>query len=147
MHNRVIFLDIDGVLNSSSKPESLDPEVIRLLREVVERHRAEIVISSTWRILPSWLGVIRNRIAQAGWENPPIIDRTPTSPDFRNRGEEIQAWLNDHPTESFIILDDDTDMLVSQLPNFVQCNSRTGLTQVEVTAIDEIWSQEKVTQH
>lgn len=51
-----------------------------------------------------------------------IFDVTPYTKS-RIRGEEVQAWL-DKQTEpyTYVILDDDSDMLESQLPYFVQTN-------------------------
>ncbi len=46
------------------------------------------------------------------------------------RGHEIQAWLMEHPeVTKYAILDDDTEMLEHQLPNFFQAMTETGITQ------------------
>ena len=52
---KVIFLDVDGVLNSEKdlleakgKSELFDRPLI-LLKELVESTKAKIVVSSTWR--------------------------------------------------------------------------------------------------
>ena len=36
------------------------------------------------------------------------------------RGDEIQHWLDHNEVESYVILDDDDDMLASQMANFVK---------------------------
>ena len=57
---KIIFLDIDGVLNSIDYFEhtkhckgysEINPKKVKLLKEIVDRTGAEIVLSSTWRDL------------------------------------------------------------------------------------------------
>jgi hypothetical protein len=55
---KVIFLDVDGVLNSIDSEDhfhcfiGLDYSGIKLLREIVDATGAEIVLVSTWKL--SW---------------------------------------------------------------------------------------------
>ena len=57
---KVIFLDVDGVLNSNDwlennrvrKENSVNPEKVKLLAEIVQNTNAEVVLSSTWRYIP-----------------------------------------------------------------------------------------------
>ena len=56
------------------------------------------------------------------------------------RGEEIQSWMNKesekNEIESYVILDDDSDMLPEQMNNFIHVDSNIGLTDKDVfTAI------------
>lgn len=55
---KIIFLDIDGVLNSRQwymcengkiGKGNIDPENVRVLKELVEETGAEIVLASSWR--------------------------------------------------------------------------------------------------
>ena len=54
---KIIFLDVDGVLNSQDLLERcgedklvpIDEENIRCLKEIVDETGAEIVLSSSWR--------------------------------------------------------------------------------------------------
>lgn len=145
---KVIFLDIDGVLNSEkffdieSQPFryqkalkekktndeisviiNIDPNSVALLNQLVKHTDSEIVISSSWRSDYN----IQFKLRYAGVEKP-IYGITPFSKE-RHRGSEIQKWLDDHPeVTSYVILDDDNDMLENQLNNFVQTNWLTGLT-------------------
>src|SRR5271170_3545479 len=59
---RVIFLDIDGVLNCSKThnprklPYVIDPKLRRRFERLLEHTRAKVVLSSTWRtILPAFM--------------------------------------------------------------------------------------------
>ena len=144
VHRRILFVDIDGVLNSVDSAERfqtsdiLDPSAVGFLRATTEKHEAEIVITSTWRLASGWLALVVGAFAEAGWENPPIIGATPELPGVR--GSEIAAWLTENPTESFIIIDDDADMLYEQIEHFVQCDTQHGFTASEVAEIDRIWA-------
>lgn len=145
IHRRILFVDIDGVLNSVDSAERfqtfevLDPTAVQLLRVVTERNEAEIVITSTWRLWANWLALIRRSFSEAGWENPPIIGRTP---ELRGvRGSEIAVWLAQNPTDSFIIIDDDTDMLPEQMNSLVSCDPQHGFGEREVGEIDRIWER------
>ena len=129
---KIIFLDIDGVLNSLShdvvldmtNPPQIDAEKmnrwnINLLRLLVEKTGASIVISSTWRKDPRHIDknspdtekiqVFKNHFSYHGWENAPVIGLTPNLSGFR--GEEVAVWLDNNQVESYVILDDDTDFI------------------------------------
>ena len=61
------------------------------------------------------------------------------------RGNEIQDWIdNNDNIESYVILDDDSDMLESQLFNFVQTDTYEGLTEREVKLCKLILNNKKV---
>jgi hypothetical protein len=118
---KIIFLDIDGVLNVCFEGRDeygryFHPHFVENLRYIIEKTQAKIVISSTWR----FSGLI---IMQEMWEkrNLPgeVIDITPHI-DICKRGEEIQFWLDNNQISNYVIIDDDTDMLESQKNNFVQ---------------------------
>lgn len=120
---KVIFLDVDGVLNSEHwykknhkrHPErcrtdtAIDPRYVRNLRKVVKKTGAKIVLSATCR------GVVRKDkthylhqiLKKYGLE---IYDYTIRLSG--ERGHEIQDWLDKHRNvENIVILDDDSDML------------------------------------
>lgn len=129
---KVLFLDIDGVLNSMrtaianggfphdfSKPGQFDMTAIGLIRKLCVETDTKIVLSSTWRILDHYLDC-------GLYLNLPIIDATPVCNSFR--GHEIKAWLDMHPEVSqYAIVDDDDDMLEEQKPFFVNTNVEEGL--------------------
>lgn len=145
---KIVFLDIDGVLNSESfwsdktqgaryreavangcsKTEQLalaniDPKAVDLLNKILEETDAELVISSTWRThleLPEILAFMGVK--------KQIYSVTPTTLK-RHRGTEIQMWLDCHPDiDNYIILDDDSDMLNKQLNHFIHTSWKNGLT-------------------
>lgn len=156
MRQRIVFLDIDGVLNNAATaqaPFSMDALNVQPLMQLFDEiedlaigAEPKLVISSSWRHGPeaNWDRNIRQAFANAGWGDPPIIARTPDLGDD-GRGAEIQAWLHDNFGEDFTehvvfaIVDDDIhDMLDDQLPFMVKCNTETGLTATEIKTLKEI---------
>lgn len=120
---KIIFLDIDGVLNSLDWFEKtkgreeyteINPKKMKLLKEIVERTGAGIVLSSTWRTLSKVSGsrnehpqytYLVDSLAEFGLK---IISHTPYIDN--NRPGEIMAWLDKYEgTEKiqFVSLDDD----------------------------------------
>jgi hypothetical protein len=115
---KIIFLDIDGVLNSfggnwQGEYEELDRKCIENLNILIENVKdVKIVISSTWRILHS-LVCLREIMIKWGFKYPQlIIDKTPRL-SREKRGIEIYEWKlygKYKYIDNFIILDDDSDM-------------------------------------
>jgi hypothetical protein len=122
---RIVFLDIDGVLNCkrTSNPRKLpyivDPPLLERFRHVLAQTRAEVVLSSTWRYDPAGLFSARH------W-GIPFIDVIPDIP-HQPRRDEILAWLKGHgDVDRFAVLDDEDDEL-DALPLF-QPSAATGLS-------------------
>jgi Swiss Army Knife RNA repair-like protein len=123
---KVVFLDIDGVLNSDATPNPrkfpyiVDRKLLRRLKSLLKRTGAKVVLSSTWRYDPAGLFSARH------W-GIPFIDCIPDKPG-RPRRDEIILWLKAHPrVKRFAVLDDDDDEL-DDLPLF-QPSASTGLTR------------------
>ncbi len=114
---KVIFLDIDGVLNSrlydrarGERDGNIDESRLPLLKELVDKTNANIVLSSTWRFHWNANG------AQTDEEGIALVktflkygitiyDKTPYID--HNRTAEITAWLELNPdVERFVIIDD-----------------------------------------
>ena len=135
---KVIFLDIDGVLNVI--PKGFDEyggifheNFVDNLKNIIEQTGAKLVISSSWRCMGvDWLKDMW------GFRKYPgeIIDITPNEHDvFRYginkhenkviRGEEIKLWLMVNEVDNYVIIDDDTDMLPEQFYNFVKTSENS----------------------
>lgn len=130
---KVIFLDIDGVLNvyCQGRDEygcTFHKHFEDNLKWIIEETGAKIVISSTWR--RDGLDVMQNLWKHRNLPGE-VIDITPTEVDvveygtcefydLVDRGHEIQQWINDHNIDNYVIIDDDNDMLPSQRGNFVR---------------------------
>lgn len=163
---KVIFLDIDGVLNNAkfasiwrhlyksngyggfytgSKPTKKDIKWdyynVDSLKTLMDKTGAKIVISSTWRFTHS-INEFKY-IFQLYGLKPSIIDITPDHSRLgiregvgRTRGDEVNAWLNDHDVDSYVILDDDNDFFPSQ--NLVLTDDDYGLSDSDMLAAVEI---------
>ena len=160
MYSPILFLDIDGVLNSQTYANSyteeewenltyferhIDNKAIQLINYICDNTKAQVVISSTWRygrtveqlqdILNSRGGTFK------------IIDKTPEY-DIRYRGYEIDAWISKNRSKdengdyfefaNYAILDDDIgDMLMKQCDNIFEINRWTGITKEDADEIIE----------
>jgi hypothetical protein len=132
---RVIFLDFDGVLNShawmradSKRAEregtgvmGLDPSAVSRLNWIVRETGAVVVVSSSWRYGRS-VEELKGILERVGFYGV-VLDKTADwSRDEsrgiyveQERGDEIASWLHGRPeVESFVVLDDDSDMTAVQ---------------------------------
>lgn len=163
----VIFLDIDGVLNTESyvthfweycrlhdmkRPQArkefnellrdeygnlFDPLAVSWLKYVIEQSGVtDIVISSSWRLsglqfmqdLWKHRGLCGNVIDITAYKAKNELPRDLPFAERFERGNEIQEWIDKHNVDSYVIFDDDNDMLPEQLPHFVQTNSVYGIS-------------------
>ena len=143
---KVIFLDIDGVLNSDDYIDiaknsqgierHIDIDKVKLLKKAIDETGAKTVLTSSWRNSND-IGPLRELLAK--YEI--YFDVTP----FINweRGLEIKQWLLEHNrVEDYIILDDeiysfDKEML-RHLVKVSDANGRglgEGLTQKDIDTI------------
>ena len=133
---KVIFLDIDGVLNCKktpnprSLPYMIDRRLLARFKRLLKRTRAKVVLTSTWRYDPAGL------FSAKRW-GIPFISVTPDMPK-RPRHDEIRAWLKKHPQVTrFVVIDDEDDGL-DDLPLF-QPSATTGLTGEIVRSVYPIF--------
>lgn len=114
---KVIFLDVDGVLNCVDTTNlcggyvGIERAKVKLLRRIVDETGAEIVLVSTWK--DGWSKTDKDKKQDVfGWfldrelerESLVILDKT--EDDGIHRGEGILAWMSCREVESFVILDD-----------------------------------------
>lgn len=156
--NKVIFLDIDGVLNTKwwytqmnrNTPKdkygyAFDPKAVANLRRIVEETGADIVISSSWKcmglsemeemwrarcLLGKIIGLTPNSVSNGLLLNADID----SIELFHIRGEEIKEWLKMHEKQvsNYTIIDDMDNMLPDQQSHFVQTNPEEGITEEDV---------------
>lgn len=138
---KVLFLDIDGVLNSVRSAaalggcpwprnrnmqgdwEKFDQVAVKLMARLVQETEAHVVLSSTWRI-----GMDQERATELGDFLGYVISSA-TPGGGGQRGPQIQQWLDEHPgVDKYAIIDDDSDMLPAQMPHFVKVDPAIGLT-------------------
>ena len=129
----IIFLDIDGVLNTTVSADfkdfHFDPTSVSFVRKLIKETNAKVVVSSTWRLTSSWLEMHQLlHVAGLGRCVYPGDDWRTKSLGGK-RGDEIQEWLdrNEGKYKGYVILDDDCDMLDSQFGNFVYTDHFSGV--------------------
>lgn len=136
---KVLFLDIDGVLNTDRQHwhcqmngitpvdefgYEFDHKAVDNLATILEETGAEIVISSSWK----FLGL---QTLQKMWEDRKlpgtILD---IMSDGKSKGWEIDEWLMECESQvnRYAIIDDENDMQTKQQKHFVQTNSQFGIT-------------------
>ena len=160
---KVIFLDIDGVLNSINYMHKLidknvheyenniyqfiDEESVDIIKHICQQYNIKLVITSSWRHfdLDSTIDYFNQE------ENkklhpliPYIIGVTPRlwiennygGSKFLDRGYEIKKYLNEHKDiTQFVIIDDDTDMLPEQFEYCVFIDNEFGLNKNHIPKI------------
>ena len=103
---KIIFLDIDGVLNDGftilgTGKDFPTMDHLTCLKQIVDATGAEIVLSSSWRFYATYRNDVRNALKKVDLA---FIDHTK---ELKDRATEIEEWLSRHPeAESFVILDD-----------------------------------------
>jgi hypothetical protein len=149
---KIIFLDIDGVINVISKKRDefgqlFHPPFVENLKKIIDETGAKIVISSSWRkdgldrmkemwkfrnlpgeVIDTTPSIYTGSIVY--WNNHLKKHPTPRRYSYSiPRGCEIAFWLernSELQIENYVILDDDTDMLIQQHGRFVQCSDNIG---------------------
>ena len=148
---KIIFLDIDGVLNSENYYRTVDrskkdwvrfdPKVVEFIKKLSNEFSARIVISSTWRFgaikqLDSELkksGMIK--YLHKDWKTPQLYPP--------HKGKEIKSWLDIHSgILEYVILDDDDSILEEQESRFVKTELMNGMLVEHYNLAKEILSRE-----
>ncbi len=152
---KIIFLDIDGVLNTRDWHSRMtkdtprdefgwvfDPVAVENLAHIINETGANIVVSSSWK----YLGMTK---LKEMWDirNLPgdLLDITPNTVSDEIllnanldeielgvcRGNEIKEWLSKHKGEvsNYVIIDDFDDLLPEQMCHAVITNTLIGITE------------------
>eukprot|EP01084_Bolivina_argentea_P079080 143502_1 len=140
---RILFLDIDGVLNDSkSRPKSMQPHLLIKLKKIINLSNCKIVLCSSWRRVPElkrkfkkqFKKIVRLDIATIYIGDTPCNGKNPT------RVHEIMEYFehNDHKDANWCVVDD-MDLVNENAAfskecqafvkgHWVQPNRTTGLT-------------------
>lgn len=157
---KIIFLDIDGVLATPEYLKdgqwALNPEKQKMLGRILDETDAEIVLSSSWR--HNSLEKTKEYMEEEGFLFvDKLVGVTIRAYQYMERetgihlsiprGVEIKQWIdtNIHSDNgknwkrlivnkdyTYVILDDDSDMLMEHQNNFVRTKSDIGLTEEDV---------------
>jgi histidinol phosphatase-like enzyme len=127
----LIFLDVDGVLNSAKDKFSIELKSkshMHHLKRVVVEGNASVVISSSWRMSGSLYETLVTKLKNRKIQ---VIGKTPIC---GKRGAEIKIWLSlakkcYMDIDNFVILDDEVhDIQETELINhLVKTDMTIGL--------------------
>ena len=136
---KVIFLDIDGVLNSTKtlyEDSSLEDNLILNLKEIVNKTEAKIILSSSWRLSTYAIAKLMDNLdrfdlvisgmtcdgVDLDWLKKYEFDTTKKYLDTKfdydenkqikithDRGAEIFKWLSEHKEVESFVILDDED--------------------------------------
>jgi hypothetical protein len=145
---KIIFLDIDGVLNSKTYYKMVDrtkkdwnrfnPLAVEMIKRLIEEFKSSIVISSTWRY--AFVKELKNELIKSGmvkylhkdWKTPEAYPS--------HRGEEINLWLDNHPEAiDYVIIDDDKNILEEQKNWFIRTDINEGMTEEHYYKVRQIF--------
>ena len=161
--NKIIFLDVDGVLNSKfwdndhqreiSEGKHVDLEAVKLLGTLVKRTNAKLILHSEWRFwfdetmkpLRTEADFLANTMKEAGIT---IAGVTPdlTTEEIRKtkkfslvKADEILLWLDDNSSFTKWVVLDDLDLHNEEVARHqVKTDSEIGLTEKDVEKAIEI---------
>lgn len=151
---KIIFLDIDGVLNHQNMTDKVmtpsgpvSASAVKQLNALTDATDAKIVVSSTWRFdgIP-----VFDSLKKAGVTGE-LIGMTGEGCKCCFRGNEILEWIRQnvktlgvdsyHDFKNYVILDDDSDMLLWQAENYIHVDPWTGMTPYTVSKAKRILSR------
>jgi hypothetical protein len=129
---RVIFTDIDGVLNPHWR-KKWSKSAVMLYNKICKEFDLRVVITSTWRTNHT-IEQLQQIFTEQGIEIP-IYDYTPHLGQ-EDRGLEIRQWLIENvDCIDWVIIDDKTSDIEPHVRNVVKCRSWIGLTKDEYEEI------------
>lgn len=156
---KVIFLDFDGVINSADECACCSDTWLESGFGFYQKHLvdtlnilfnavpdAKIVVSSTWR-LGKEVEQLQEMCKEMGIKGE-IVGKTPRLGVYTVRGNEIAAFIQQNKEllgydysynyNSYVIIDDDSDMLYPQRHNFVHTKGMKGIQPYDVVKAIEI---------
>lgn len=131
---KLIFLDIDGVLNNSKSDLSqlyvIDDDLIKILKDIVNQTGANLVLSTTWRYTTNTRELLKKYLKEN--DIPCYISCTPNF--GTNRVDEILCWLNEN-----------TDFVCPENPEFEglsleQSKNLNDLPQTELKLVTKLFN-------
>ena len=170
---KVIFLDIDGVLNGHEFDREvmcgqIHPDKVARLNRILRATDAKVVLSSAWRYIVhrgeanlmglEWLlrshGVIADRLIDVTRPDTmvtrAVYTGVPSSwPATNERGQQIADWLAAHPgpiigpATRYVVIDD-LDLGISELHPLVLTDGTIGLTDANAEDAIRLLSEQKV---
>jgi hypothetical protein len=152
---KVIFLDIDGVLNSerflkNNQDETIDRNNVSILKNVIDKTGSVIVMSSAWRLWFDDNMMPKERYSQYLYDilcefDIKLFGKTP---DFSTeeirikktfsyvKAKEIIAWFDDHEVVDKYVVIDDLDLKNDEINvHLIRTNVQVGITEEDARLI------------
>ena len=142
---KVIFLDIDGVLNSAEQNTRLiDDTKLELLKTLVDRTNAKIVLHSGWRLMFDREGKPQKPKAEYLLEKLESVNlrlyeftedmsKVVNSKSFTKLKEKaILDWVGKHEVDKWVVLDDIVFVNDEIKHHAIHVNGMQGLTRWNV---------------
>ena len=137
MVNLVIFLDIDGVLNTppmyGKKIESENVSIFNKLIELLnKKYNVEIVVSSSWRLSSGVNKILRESGIKTKLKG--------ITPNLGDRNKEINTYIknNNLDKENCLVLDDEEDIVRNVICNYYITNYKTGIVENDINKIVKV---------
>lgn len=135
----IVFLGFDGVTHGLGRP-AFDPECLALLETVLGEHRAQVVISSSWR----YDHLVERLVGKLGPVGRFVIDVTPDDPGYSKtpRLDALLAWLQQAAyTGSWLAIDDKPEWYGELADRVVAPDPRVGFQTVDANAFGRLAKQ------
>lgn len=160
--SKVIFLDIDGVLNSSfwndthqmeiSDGTLIDRKKVKLLSKLVQRTSAEIVLHSGWKY---WFDTDLTPLrAESEKLQTLLLEKglhiSSVTPDYATeeikrtkkfsliKAKEILAYIEEHPEVQQWVVIDDLDLHDAEVEQHqLRTDPQVGLTAEDISAVQK----------
>ena len=134
---KVIFLEIDGVLNTTKDLLSygsplINQDLVQILKTIINKTRAKIVLSSSWRLDRESREMVKSSLSKKRLK---FISCTPClkpkkHQSWVNRCDEISAWLKTHEKiEKYVVLDEVFHAGLGFEDVFFKTDEEVGLTK------------------
>ena len=163
-YTKIIFLDIDGVLNSENSTSQyndidnstytgIDTDKVKKLKHIIHQTGAIIVLSSSWRI--GWerykkdqqfphADYLDRKMKKNGLK---IYDKLQDTPNELKRVDNIKAWLRRHfPDDEkpiWVMIDDEVRYMNEEdKDNIYITDYKTGLTDDDAEKIIKMLNKE-----
>jgi len=148
---KVLFLDVDGVLNTETmrQRDAIHATLLKRLGHVLNYSGAAVVLSSTWRLHPAYRSKLLEALASVGVHG--VVDDTPQlplklgpwPPAEHQRASEIAQWLSGAPALDTWAAVDDLDLTQSAYAHlfhghFVRTSKECGLSEACSAALCDV---------
>lgn len=143
----IIYLDIDGVLNSYKCRNSFNPICVENLNKIIRTINADIVLSSSWRHL-----IYHDTFTLKGFEfllrthgvdsSASLLGVTVKDcTEISNRSDQVIDSVNKNKVKIFIVLE---DCDYKNMPNCIRTNANHGLLPIDVDSAIALYHEQRI---